>query len=94
MTPTYTKNWQRDGKSPRFTYYYRCAKTYKRDWSSCSIKSVNADKIESFIIRKLKEVSQDEQAIKTLVKKINQEEEEKLSPLKQQEIKLKKRLKM
>lgn len=45
MTPTYTKNWQRDGKSPRFTYYYRCTKTYKHDWNSCSIKSVNADKI-------------------------------------------------
>ena len=93
MTPTYTKNWQRDGKSPRFIYYYRCTKTYKHDWSSCSIKSVNADKIEGFIIRKLKEVSQDEQAIKTLVKKINQEEEEKLSPLRQQEIELKKEIK-
>jgi len=57
MTPTYTKNRQRDGKSPRFTYYYRCTKTYKHDWDSCDIKSVNADKVENFILNKLKEVS-------------------------------------
>jgi len=88
MTPTYTKNWQRDGKSPRFTYYYRCTKTYKHDWDSCSIKSVNADKIEDFIISRLKEVSQDERSIKTLVKKINQEEEKRLFPLRLQETKL------
>jgi len=37
MTPTYTKNWQRDGKSPRFTYYYRCTKNYKHDWDRCNI---------------------------------------------------------
>ncbi|HID27913.1 MAG TPA: recombinase family protein, partial [Methanosarcinales archaeon] len=88
MTPTYTKNWQRDGKSPRFTYYYRCTKTYKHDWDSCNIKSVNADKVEDFILNKLKEVSQSEKAINTLVRKVNKEEEEKLSPLKQKEKKL------
>ena len=66
MTPTYTKNWQRDGKNPRFTYYYRCTKTYKHSWDSCNIKSVNADKI--------KETSRDERAIYSLVKKINIDE--------------------
>jgi len=45
------------------------------------------------VLSKLKEVSQDEQAIKTLVKKINQEEEERLSPLRQQETKLVKKIK-
>jgi len=93
MTPTYTKNWQRDGKSPRFTYYYRCTKTYKHDWDSCNIKSVNADKVENFILNKLKEVSQSGNAINTLVRKVNKEEEERLPPLKQQEMKLGKEIK-
>jgi site-specific DNA recombinase len=93
MTPTYTKNWKKDGKSPRFTYYYRCTKTYKHDWNSCSIKSVNAERIDNFILDRLKEVSRDERAIKTLVRKINQEDEERLSPLKQQEKNLFKEIK-
>ena len=85
MTPTYTKNKQRNGEKSRFTYYYRCTKTYKHNWSSCGIKSVNADKIEKFITDRLKKVSQDEGTVNSLVRKINQEEEERLSPLKQQE---------
>ena len=85
MTPTYTQNRQRNGGQSRYTYYYRCTKTYKHDWKSCTIKTVNADKIERFVVDRLKAISQDEGAINRLIKKTNQEEEQRLSPLKQQE---------
>lgn len=45
------------------------------------------------VLNKLKEVSQSEKAINTLVRKVNKEEEEKLSPLKQKEKKLLKEIK-
>lgn len=92
MTPTYTKNRQGNGNGSRFIYYYRCTRTYKHDWGSCGIKSVNADKIEGFMINRLKKVSQDEEAINSLVRKVNQEEEERLFPLKQQEGQLSKEI--
>ncbi len=85
MTPTYTKNKHKDGITPRYTKYYRCTKTYKHEWDSCNIKSVNADKIEDFVIYKLKEISKDEKAINKIVERTNKNDELKISPLKKQE---------
>jgi len=85
MTPTYTKNRKKDGVTPRYTHYYRCTRTYRHEWDCCSIRSVNAEKIEDFVINKLKEISKDEKAINKIVERTNKNDELKISPLKKQE---------
>jgi len=85
MTPTYTKNKHKDGITPRYTKYYRCTKTYKHEWDSCNIKSVNADRIEDFVIEKLKEISKEEKTINKIVERENKNDELKINPLKKQE---------
>jgi site-specific DNA recombinase len=93
MTPTYTQNRKRNGNGSRFTYYYRCTKTYKYHWNTCPVKSVNAQKIEHFIIEKLKHTSRNPEEIKIVVDKINKDEERKVLPLREKENILKERLK-
>jgi len=85
MTPTYTKNRKKDGVTPRYTHYYRCTRTYRHEWDCCSIKSVNAEKIEDFVINKLKEISKDEKAINKIVERTNKKDERRINPLKKQE---------
>ncbi|MGQ9472065.1 MAG: recombinase zinc beta ribbon domain-containing protein [Candidatus Aminicenantales bacterium] len=83
MTPSYTLKREKTGK--RYVYYYRCTKTCKHDWQSCSIKYINANRFEEFITSKLTEISKDESTIEKLVKRINHDEEQKLSPLGEKE---------
>jgi len=83
MTPSYTLKQEKKGK--RYIYYYRCTKTCKHDWQSCSIKYVNANRVEEFIIAKLTEISKDKSTIEKLVRRINQDEEQRLSPLQEKE---------
>ncbi|MEM4228043.1 MAG: recombinase family protein [Candidatus Caldarchaeum sp.] len=83
MTPSYTLKQEKKGR--RYIYYYRCTKTCKHDWQSCSIKYVNANRIEEFITKKLTDISKDESTIEKLVRRINQDEEQRLSPLREKE---------
>lgn len=59
MTPHYTQKRRKDG-TPSRIYYYRCSKTMHFDNSVCKLKSVNADEVESFVIRSLSEISHNE----------------------------------
>lgn len=54
---------------------------------------VNADRIERFITDKLLKISKDEKTINALVRRVNREEEERLSPLREKEGKLLRELK-
>lgn len=90
MTPSYTLKHERTGK--RYVYYYRCTKTCKHDWQSCSIKYVNAHKVEKFIKSKLTEISKDESTIEKLVRRINHDEEQRLSPLREKEKQIRTRI--
>ncbi len=80
MTPTYTKKNRGNGES-KYIYYYRCTKTYQYNWNACSIKSVNANKIENYIIHQLKEFSQNRGLIEECVERINTEEEGRIQEL-------------
>lgn len=49
MTPAFTNK-----KRGRY-HYYRCTKTFKQTWDSCSTRQINADRLERFVIDNLKE---------------------------------------
>ena len=61
MTLHYTKKRNR-ARSKRY-HYYRCTKTLKRDWNSCTTKQVSAHKLEDFVIKNLERISLDKQYI-------------------------------
>ena len=64
MTPCFTN------KKKRRYYYYKCVKVQKEGFHVCSIKEVNAEKIESFLIENLSRISQDRQYIGNLAFKM------------------------
>jgi len=80
MTPTYTKKKKGNGES-KYIYYYRCTKTYQYNWNACSIKSVNAEKVENYVIDQLKEFSQNRRLIEECVERINTDEEGRVKKL-------------
>jgi site-specific DNA recombinase len=80
MTPTYTKKNRGEGES-KYTYYYRCTKTYQHNWNACSIRSVNAEKVENYVIDRLKDFSRDRGLIEGCIEKINTDEEGRISEL-------------
>ncbi|MFC2061027.1 recombinase family protein [Elusimicrobiota bacterium] len=49
-------------------YYYRCTKTYKNSWDSCSTKQINADKLEGFILNRFSDIVVDDFYINSLVR--------------------------
>jgi hypothetical protein len=61
MTSSYT------AKKKRNYFYYRCTKVVKKGRESCSIKEVNAEKIEAFITDYVSRVATDNQFIENLV---------------------------
>ncbi|MEW6095691.1 MAG: recombinase family protein, partial [bacterium] len=65
MTPSYT-NKRKQGKIKRY-YYYRCTITSKRDWNACSIKQVNADRLEKYVFENLERISLDKHYIDSLI---------------------------
>ena len=69
MTPCHT-NKRKDGKMTRY-YYYRCTKTFKRDWTSCTIRQVSADRLENYIFKSLERISFDKHYIDSLIFKLN-----------------------
>jgi len=91
MTPSYTKKNKSNGEN-KYIYYYRCTKTYQYNWNACPIKIVNAEKIENYVIEKLKEISQNNQIITSTIDRINLEEENRIKDFLDTEKKLKNEL--
>ncbi len=48
MTPCYM-NKRKKRKLTRY-YCYRCTKTFKMDWDSCSVRQVNADRLKNYFL--------------------------------------------
>ncbi|MDP2922187.1 MAG: recombinase family protein [Candidatus Omnitrophota bacterium] len=66
MTPAHSTK-----KSLKRYYYYRCTKTFKQDWNACSIRHINADRLERFVIDNLKRISLDTHYIDSSIFKLN-----------------------
>ncbi|MCM8782453.1 MAG: recombinase family protein [Candidatus Omnitrophica bacterium] len=66
MTPSFSTK-----KSKKRYYYYRCTKTFKRDWDSCNTREINANRLERFIIENLKRISLDTAYLESLIFKLN-----------------------
>jgi site-specific DNA recombinase len=66
MTPAHSTK-----KSLKRYYYYRCTKTFKQDWNACSIRHVNADRLEKFVTDNLKRISLDTHYIDSSIFKLN-----------------------
>ncbi len=65
MTPAFTNK-----KHGRY-HYYRCTKTFKQTWDSCSTRQINADRLERFVIDNLKRSSLDTHYIDSSIFKLN-----------------------
>ena len=53
-------------KIKRRYYYYKCVKVVKEGKGACSVKEVNAEKLESFLIENLSRIADDKQYIENL----------------------------
>jgi len=69
MTPCHT-NKKKKNRIKRY-YYYRCTKTFKRNWNSCDIRQVSADRLEDHIFKSLERISVDKHYIDSLIFKLN-----------------------
>ncbi len=69
MTPCHT-NKRRQGKIIRY-YYYRCTKTFKRDWDSCETRMVSANRLEDYVFENLERISLDKHYIDSLIFRLN-----------------------
>jgi len=69
MSPCHT-NKRKQGKIKRY-YYYRCSKTFRRDWDSCGTRQVSADRLEDFVFGNLERISLDKQYIDSLIFRLN-----------------------
>ena len=64
MTPCFTN------KKKRRYYYYKCYQVVRNGRTACSIKEVNAEKLENFLIENLCRVAQDKQYIENFAFKM------------------------
>ncbi|MBI5044252.1 MAG: recombinase zinc beta ribbon domain-containing protein [Nitrospirae bacterium] len=69
MTPCHT-NKKKQGKINRY-YYYRCTKTFKRDWDSCETRQVSANRLEDYVFENLERISLDKHYIDSLIFRLN-----------------------
>ncbi len=69
MTLTHTNKMKR-GKTKKY-YYYRCTKTFKRDWNECATKHVSAPRLDDYIFQNLERISLDRQYIESLMFRLN-----------------------
>jgi site-specific DNA recombinase len=69
MTPCHT-NKKKKNKIKRY-YYYRCTKTFKKDWHSCDVQQVSADRLEDHIFKSIERISVDKHYIDSLIFKLN-----------------------
>ena len=57
-------------KKKRRYYYYKCIRVTREGKHGCSIKEVNAEKLESFIFENLERISQDKNYVESLAFKM------------------------
>ncbi len=69
MTPCRTDK-KKQGKLNRF-YYYRCTKTFNREWNSCNTRQVNANRLEDYVFQNLERISIDRQYVDSLIFRLN-----------------------
>ena len=69
MTPTFS-NKRNNGKLRRY-HYYRCTSTVQKDWNSCSIRQVSAERLENYILEGLERISKDKSYVENLVFRLN-----------------------
>ena len=67
MTPAFTNK-----KIKRY-YYYKCYSVIRNGCSACTLKQINSEKLENFLIENLSRLAQDKQYIETLAFKITHE---------------------
>jgi site-specific DNA recombinase len=80
MTPHYTRKRRSDG-TPYQIPYYRCTKTMHFNNKICSIKSLNADKIEQAIIDDLHKLSQNEVYLNMCIEETNKDLQKRSLPI-------------
>ena len=91
MTPHYTQKRHQDGSVNRIPYY-RCTKTMHFNNAVCSVKHINADHLESLVVGKLSELSQNEAYLKMSVTEMNGDLERKVGPLQKEAQQVRNRL--
>jgi site-specific DNA recombinase len=92
MTPHYTQKRYKDGSVNRIPYY-RCTKTMHFNNAVCTVKHINADHLESLVVGKLSELSQNEAYLKMSVAEMNGDLKRKVGPLQKEAQQLRIRLK-
>ncbi|MCC6809173.1 MAG: zinc ribbon domain-containing protein [Deltaproteobacteria bacterium] len=80
-------------KSGKKIGYYRCTSTFKRGWSACSIRHVNADRMESWVENLLGELTATPALIERAIAASNKNATEHLRPLREKEAALVERAK-
>jgi site-specific DNA recombinase len=91
MTPHYTQKHNKGGSIYRIPYY-RCTKTMHFSNSVCSVKHINADHVESLVIGKLSELSQNDAYLRASVEELNGDLQKKMEPLEKEARQIRKRL--
>jgi site-specific DNA recombinase len=91
MTPHYTQKKNKDGLLNRIPYY-RCTKTVHFGNAVCTVRHINAEHLESLVVGKLSELSQNEAYLKMSVAELNRDLERKIEPLEKEARQLRKRL--
>jgi site-specific DNA recombinase len=91
MTPHYTQKRNKDGSVNRIPYY-RCTRTIHFNSSVCTVKHINAEHLESLVVGKLSELSQNETYLKMSVAELNGDLKRKVEPLEREAQQLRKRL--
>ena len=65
MTPCHTK---KQNKKKKIKYhYYRCTKTFRKNWNDCPTRQINAIRLETFIFKSIKRISLDKSYIDSLI---------------------------
>ena len=73
MTPSSSFK-TRKGKRTKYKYY-RCTRTLKQDWDDCSVKQINSDRLENYVLENLKRISNDFSYIDNLIFRLNHSSE-------------------
>ena len=74
MTSCFTNKKTKGKRKLKRYFYYRCTITLKKDWDSCKLKQVNADKLEAFIVENLQRIVKDDSYLENLVLRLNTDE--------------------
>ena len=76
MTSCFTNKKTKGKRKLKRYFYYRCTSTLKKDWNSCDVRQVNADKLKDFIVGSLERISKDDSYLENLVLRLNHNEKE------------------